>query len=121
MAKLNADKIRNIFKEMSGENPKSAVELAVKCGVSNSRIWEVLHNVSVSAAMLATKEYHGLLKAFHGEKFKEVLAQGEKIMANRKQKATERQEKLKKLTAEAAATEAAAAAAAAPSKAEVKT
>ena len=108
MAKLNGDKIRKIFKDMSGENPRSAVELAVECGVSNSRIWEVLHNVSVSANMLPVKEYQGLLKKFHGDKTPEIMQKGIDIMAKRKAKALERTEKLKKLTAEQKAKESAA-------------
>lgn len=109
MAKLDANKIRKIFSDMAGDKPRSAVELAVECGVSNSRIWEVLHNVSVSENLMGNKEYHGLLKKFHGDKYALVVEKGQAIMTKRKAKATERTEKLKKLTAEAKAKEAAAA------------
>ena len=102
MAKLTGDKIRMIFKEMAGENPKTAVEMAVKCGVSNSRIWEVLHNVSVSENMMPRKEYDALLQKFHGDKTAEVVKKGQAIMDKRKAKAKERAEKLKKLAADAA-------------------
>lgn len=107
MAKIDADKIRTIFKDMSGDKPRSAVELAVECGVSNSRIWEVLHNVSVSENLINNKEYHGLLQKFHGERYALVVKKGEDIMGKRKAKALERTEKGKRLIAEAKAKEAA--------------
>lgn len=113
MAKLDGDKIRKIFKDMSGENPRSAVEMAVECRVSNSRIWEVLHNVSVSDTMLPAKEYQASLKKFHGDRYNTVVAKGISIMEKRKAKAKERTENIKKLTTEAKAKEETAAATAA--------
>ena len=111
MAKLNTQKIRDIFTKMSGDNPKSAVEMAVECRVSNSRIWEVLHNVSVSKSLMEPAEYHKLLKKFHGKDYDEIVAKGQNIMDNRKAKAKERTEKIKALQAEQKAKEEAAVAA----------
>lgn len=106
MAKLDTDKIRKIFEDMSGDKPRSAVELAVECGVSNSRIWEVLHNVSVSENLMSSVEYHGLLEKFHGDKYATVAEKGQSIVDKRKAKAVERTQKYKKLTEEAKAKEA---------------
>lgn len=103
MAKLDANKIRKIFAESSGDKPKQATQLAAECGVSNSRVWEVLHNVSVSPNLIDPKEYHALLKQFHGDKYDEIVAKGQSIMDKRKAKAKERAAKLKALAeAEAA-------------------
>ncbi len=95
--------VRNLVVELT---------LAVECGVSNSRIWEVLHNVSVSEFMMPRKEYHALLKEFHGDKYPEVVKKGETIMTNRKKNAQERAQRLKALAAKDKAEKEAAAAAA---------